>query len=84
MSLVPNESLKYRSDYPGRKDNEVLGIPQVLRKQCDWIEDVDGVWQTACDNLFEINEGTPEQNNMKFCCYCGKPIDQFTVDPTDT
>lgn len=35
-------------------------------------------WHTACGNDFTINEGTPKDNEMKFCCYCGKPINQIT------
>lgn len=42
---------------------------------CEWREE-DGVWSTDCGGDFEINEGTPAENRMGFCCYCGKPIIQ--------
>lgn len=41
---------------------------------CIWKEDFDGNWETDCDELFVFNEGGPKENNMKFCCYCGKPL----------
>ena len=44
--------------------------------ECAWREE-DGCWGTDCNHEFVINEGTPVENEMKFCCYCGKPIIQF-------
>ena len=45
-------------------------------KNCTWEEDCEGYWNTACDNMFTLEEGTPEENQMKFCCYCGRPLKQ--------
>lgn len=42
---------------------------------CIWLEDSDGNYETSCANFFIIIDGTPEENNMKFCCYCGKGLD---------
>jgi len=39
--------------------------------QCQWICTDDSSWITRCGNAFTIIEGTPEDNSMKFCCYCG-------------
>lgn len=47
-----------------------------LLDSCTWSqedEDSDG-WETDCGYNFEIYEGTPAENNMKFCCYCGKRL----------
>lgn len=42
------------------------------KQQCTWQQDEDdGSWDTACGNKFCIEEGTPEENEMRFCCYCG-------------
>lgn len=47
---------------------------------CKWTQDTDdeypGDYGTACGQLFSITEGTPEDNHFRFCCYCGKPIQQ--------
>ena len=42
--------------------------------QCIWKEDEDGVWDTECGNKFEIIAGTPIENQMNFCPYCGKGL----------
>jgi hypothetical protein len=42
--------------------------------QCNWQEDEDGDWDTSCSHRFSLNEGTPTENNMKFCCYCGASV----------
>lgn len=40
-------------------------------KVCVWQEDQDGNWDTQCGGCFIIEEGTPSENDMKYCCYCG-------------
>ena len=57
-------------------------MPAKIR--CTWIEDENGCWDTSCDNAFEIAEGTPEENHMKFCCYCGRSLDQELYEDEDT
>jgi hypothetical protein len=43
---------------------------------CRWTEDVDGNWDTDCDNRFVLTDGTPGDNKMRFCCYCGRVLKQ--------
>ena len=45
-----------------------------MSKECRWTQDEDGVWQTDCDNSYEIIEGTPRDNHMRYCCFCGKVL----------
>lgn len=40
--------------------------------RCQWEED--GAWATSCGGYFEITCGTPSDNGMMFCPYCGRPI----------
>ncbi len=41
-------------------------------KRCEWyFDEIDGCWQTACKQAFVLNDGTPAENSMKYCCYCG-------------
>ena len=45
--------------------------------ECSWIhrEDWDeDYWETSCHNAFMLLGGTPSDNGMKFCPYCGKVI----------
>jgi hypothetical protein len=44
--------------------------------ECVWTEDSEGNWMTGCKELYVIITGTPEENRMRFCVYCGKPIRQ--------
>jgi len=44
-------------------------------KQCTWTyDDLEDFWETACGEAFVISEGTLEENNFRFCPFCGKPI----------
>lgn len=43
--------------------------------KCFWTQDEDGIYDTDCDNRFELLAGTPKDNRMKYCPYCGKLID---------
>lgn len=44
--------------------------------KCVW-QEKDGVWSTTCFHEFVINEGIPSKNDMKYCCFCGKIIEEF-------
>ena len=43
---------------------------------CNWAQydDEYGSWETNCGQAFVLDEGTPSENTMKFCCYCGRPL----------
>lgn len=43
----------------------------VRNKRCTWRPGDYGEYNTSCKNAFVLNDGTPSDNNMKFCCYCG-------------
>ena len=38
------------------------------------------VWITDCENAFTLESGTPVENEMKFCCYCGRPLEQIEAE----
>jgi hypothetical protein len=42
---------------------------------CRWRQDVEGDWMTGCKNIFVLIHGTPAENDMRYCCYCGKRIE---------
>lgn len=47
------------------------------RNTCKWIYDEDDdFWETECGGAFTLMAGTPKDNRMKFCPYCGKKIEQ--------
>lgn len=45
---------------------------------CQWAEDgsltYSEGWETECGNRFVLTEGTPTENDMKYCCYCGRQL----------
>ena len=45
------------------------------RPVCLW-NNMDECWETTCGNAFEINDGTPSENNMMYCCYCGGKVEE--------
>jgi hypothetical protein len=44
------------------------------RQTCEWTEDIDGIYESNCGTLFEVNNGTPKDNGMVFCHHCGRKI----------
>lgn len=46
---------------------------------CMWgLDDPDyGTWGTSCGHYFSLEDGTPTDNSMAFCCFCGKPIKEI-------
>ena len=44
-------------------------------KTCAWRDNLDAIYETECGNLHIVNDGTLEENGMKYCCYCGKEIE---------
>ena len=49
---------------------------------CTWQQDGDsdsGVYGTSCGHYFDITDGTPEDNKMKWCCYCGRKLTQALI-----
>lgn len=43
-------------------------------QECSWEYMQDGHFETMCGEPFVLLNGTPSENNMKFCPFCGKPI----------
>jgi hypothetical protein len=45
--------------------------------KCKWTyNEWDGYYDTGCKQAFTVEEGCPEDNHMKYCCYCGKELEQ--------
>lgn len=50
---------------------------------CDWQEDSDGIWETSCGEAWVCTEGTPAENNMKYCHSCGKHLKEHRYAEPD-
>ena len=45
---------------------------------CQWKYDADErteAWETSCGNDWQFNEGTPAENRITYCPYCGRKIE---------
>jgi hypothetical protein len=53
-----------------------LAAAEGVKGNCEWKEwdnpDNDGQWDTSCNNTFTLICGTPYDNDMRYCPYCGK------------
>ena len=44
------------------------------KNQCQWTEDADGVWESACGEMFIFETDGPRENGFLFCPYCGRKL----------
>ena len=89
QALTALQTLKDRGvwgDFDGVADalRTALAEPDT----CTWQQDGDsesGVYGTSCRRYFSLEDGTPEDNKMSWCCYCGKRLAQelITEDEDD-
>ena len=44
---------------------------------CEWKQERGSseVWETSCGEAFYFVDGGPEDNGMKYCPYCGHPLE---------
>jgi hypothetical protein len=54
---------------------------------CRWLQDGDedsGTYMASCNRrYFVLQDGTPTDNHMTHCCYCGKPLVEVPIEPED-
>jgi hypothetical protein len=41
---------------------------------CIWKQDEDGVYQSGCGDAWVFEDGTPADNHVRFCPFCGLPL----------
>ena len=47
----------------------------LLITNCTWTQDdLDDSWDTSCGEKYTIMEGTPVENKMAYCPFCGGKI----------
>jgi len=49
---------------------------------CIWarMDDESDSWGTSCNHAFTIMEGTPKENEFRYCCYCGGELEESSID----
>lgn len=52
-----------------------------MQTPCTWTQQEEGEWETSCGNAFVFEDGTPAENDHKFCPCCGHPLAQKLYEP---
>jgi hypothetical protein len=54
--------------------------------KCMWAQDCDDdsrTYSTECGRYFNLEDGTPEDNKFKYCCFCGGSLEQHLFERDD-
>lgn len=57
-----------------------------VAESCTWQQDGDSessLYATSCKRYFMLEDGTPEDNRLAWCCYCGKRLVQELITEED-
>lgn len=79
MPLAPPTHFFIRSDdipapILAALDDPAKSAALVIREDCTWTNagwEYGDTWETACGNAWTFTDGSPEENDAKFCMYCG-------------
>ena len=83
MCCDPDDEEKAAESKDAARSALLAAIEEAVPKQCAWTDDDEGIWHTACGNLHVINDGTPAENSMRYCCYCGGALPQPPKETKD-
>jgi len=63
---------------PGVSTRDIPGNePKKKSNLCRWAyDDIYDNYETACGRAFTLIDGTLAKNKMRYCCYCGKRIEE--------
>ena len=48
----------------------------MAQNACVWTEDFNAKWDTSCGEAYCFIDGSPTTNGLRFCGYCGKPLEE--------
>ena len=77
------------ADYEGPMEQAIVALRAALEQpnECHWYQDGDedsGTYMASCNRrYFMFEDGTPTDNRMSHCCYCGKPLVEVPIEPED-
>ena len=81
--LAAVEDSGHKADVTAAADDLRAALAQQAEPEtCTWHQDGDsdsGVYATSCRRFFNLTDGTPEDNKMQWCCYCGKRLVQELI-----
>jgi len=59
---------------PPENPAEIEARDEAKGERCRWADDDDGIWRTECGGAWTLMAGTPTDNGMGWCPYCGRPL----------
>lgn len=71
-------------------DETITALRAALAQQdkCEWVQDgyeESDTWQASCSGrYFMLEDGTPKDNHMTHCCYCGKTLSEVPFEQDDS
>lgn len=73
-----NEVIESRDPEAIIADLERWNLPEG-KVFCIWKRGTyDDHWETSCDDAFQFADGGPRENNMRFCPYCGRVLQEVS------
>lgn len=86
--MLRDDIAKIITDYPLLPkeviSSMILALVEKDRGTCEWKpDDPDGesdLWATGCGETFYLIDESPAKNGMKYCCFCGKPIKEVSLN----
>jgi len=86
-ALTPNQALSWARGEHVNDHGAVLQRALEQPTECRWLQDGDedsGTYMASCNRrYFVLEDGTPTDNRMTHCCYCGKPLVEVPIEPED-
>ena len=55
---------------------EMQVVPVEAAETCTWTETENRLWMTGCGESYKLTVGAPSENKMKFCCLCGRLLEE--------
>jgi len=69
-------AIRFLENLPGLSPH---GYEPPAAEVCIWQEDEEDGWKTSCGEIFDLDNSTPVDDDMRFCCFCGKRLEQKRV-----
>ena len=69
-----------------QKELVIKHLEGIVSIPCEWTVTSnyeDAYWDTSCGEAFVFEEGTPEDNSMKYCPFCGRKLTMRAADPPE-
>ena len=58
---------------PSVDESWLIEVPDP-KNSCTWKSLNNGTYETSCNHMFQLNDGSPDDNEFKYCPFCGEMI----------